>query len=258
MTAAIDAGRETLLFAGRTVRRFNRSRPLLISALIFPLIMLFTQVVAFSKLAGDAFGGHYAQHFAPLALLTTASFAASGSATGLFEDLRSGLFSRLRTMPIRPVSLMTGRVLGDLFRILIVGAVAAAAAQLTGFRFESGIVPAVGFFAVFLLFGIMVTSVAVTVALYCQSISQIQLALGNPTTLLYLLSTGFVPLTAFPEQLRPLVHANPMSVFTQTLVGLSAGGPVAAPLLGAVAWAAVVCLGCWVAAISRYGRLARR
>ncbi|MGH3186198.1 MAG: ABC transporter permease [Streptosporangiaceae bacterium] len=252
---AVISWRETRLFAGRGVRRFSRSAPLVISALIFPIIMLFSQVVAFSSVAGAAFGGHYAQHLAPLVMLTTASFAAAGTAAGLHSDLHSALLGRLRTMPVRPMSLLAGRVLGDLVRVLAIGILAAAAAQLVGFRFRTGLLALIAFFCVFLLFGCMVTWLAVAIAVYSRSTSQIQLLLRNPTTLLYLLSTGFVPLAAFPALLRPAVQANPMSVFTQSLVGLSYGGPIAGQLAAAVGWAVAVSLGCAVAAVLRYRKL---
>jgi ABC-2 type transport system permease protein len=77
-------------------------------------------------------------------------------------------------------------------------------------------------------------------------------------TLLFLLSSGFVPVSAYPGVLQPVVRANPMSVATNALIGLSSGGPVLRPVLETLAWVVPLCLLCGLAAIRRYRRLTDR
>jgi ABC-2 type transport system permease protein len=254
----VSAVSATTLLAGRALRRYLRSPPALISSLLFPVLLLFVQVAAFGRIVGAAFGQDYVERITPLVILTTSSFAATVTAVGLFDDLRGGLFDRLRTMPLPPWSLLAGRVLGDLVRIVAVAAVAAAVAHVVGFRFRQGVPATLAFFGVVALFGLFVTWIGTLAALTLASVQTIRTVLGEPSTLLFFLSTGFVPLAAFPGFLRPFVRVNPMSVVTDTLVGLSSGGTITIPLLGTLGWTLGAGGLCAVLSARRFSRLARR
>jgi ABC-2 type transport system permease protein len=107
------------------------------------------------------------------------------------------------------------------------------------------------------MFGFMVTWISVMIGLACSSPVAISGALGIPTLLLYFLSSGFVPLEAFPAVLQPIVRVNPMSTTTEAMIGLSYGGPVLGPLLETTAWVAGVCLICAVVAARKFRALTR-
>lgn len=250
-------GIEAAVFAEQTLRRFLRSPPLIVSALAFPLVMLLAQVAAFGGIVGSAGQGDYIDHFGPLVMLTTASFAAAGSATSFHADLKSGLIDRIRIMQVSPGALLAGRVCGDVLRILVVAIVVAAVAYPLGFRFSQGVAAALAFFAVVVLFGAMVTWVALFTALYSTSLDRIDSLLGNPTLVLYFFSTGFVPLSAFPDLLQPFVRANPMSVVDEALIELSNGGSSGATVIEALAWTLGASLVLASVAVRRYRRLSR-
>lgn len=249
---------ETVLFAGRGVRRFFRAPEAIAFAFLLPLTLLFLMLAVYGKIIGDAVHGSYVQRLTPLVLLMTAAFGAAGTALGMYRDLYSGFLNRIRTMPVSPGALLAGRVVGDALRQLAIALVTTLIAFLPGFRFHRGVPAALGFFGIVVLFGAMCSSVALWRAFGRSTPEAIQGAITGVATLLFLLSSGFVPVSAYPGVLQPVVRANPMSVATNALIGLSSGGPVLRPVLETLAWVVPVSLLCGLAAIRRYRRLTDR
>ncbi|WP_336213800.1 ABC transporter permease [Nonomuraea sp. LPB2021202275-12-8] len=228
---------ETGLLAGRNLRRFAKSPQLIADSVMFPLILLFLMLLVFGELVGEATQGDYIDRLAPVIVLFSAAYGAVGTGVGFFADLRGGIVDRFRAMNIGRLSVLAGRIAGDLVRVLLVAAVTTAVAYLVGFRFTQGPAAVLGFFAVVVLFAWIFLWLAVVVAMSGSSEQAVSGALNTPVTLLLFLSSGFVPVEQFPEWLRPVVRANPLSVAGDALVGLSSGGPVLLPVLFTAAWA---------------------
>ncbi|WP_055483297.1 ABC transporter permease [Sphaerimonospora mesophila] len=242
-----------LLLSGRTMKRFLRTPPLIIIAFVFPVVLMFTILPLYGGLIGD----DYIQRLAPLIVLSTATFGMAPSAAGLYADFRAGIFNRLRTMPISAASTVAGRIVGEVLRIVAVAVVAIAVAHIPGFRFTAGPAGVLGFFCVVAVFGAMCTSVSLLVALTGPDEDTVQSALGTPATLAFFLSSGFIPVTAFPGWIQPVVRVNPLSTASEALIGLTGGGPVAAPLLQTLAWAVGLGGLCALLSVRAYRRRAR-
>ncbi|SCG39807.1 ABC transporter permease [Micromonospora humi] len=246
------------LFAGRNLRRFFRAPPALIYSFAFPVLLLLTQYAVFGRIVGDGDRQHYLERLAPLVVLSTAAFGSPSSAVGFLRDLTGGLVDRLRVMPVRPGALLVGRLTGDVLRIVLIGVLTTAVAMLLGFRFRQGAAAVVGFFAVLALFGAMWAAIALWRGSGPGDEESLPPSLTGPATLLFIFSSGFVPVSAFPSVVQPLVRANPFSTATEALVGLSSGGPVLAPVLQTLAW--VLGLGgvCLLVAVRRFARRTAR
>ncbi len=226
----------SVVIAGRVLRHFARSPVMIIATVGFPVLQLFMLLAAFQILVQDSSGGSYIARLAPLIVLITAFSSILSTSIGFWADIRSGVFTRFRTMPINSMSVLAGRVLGDLARIMIVAVVVVAIAYLPGFRFERGVPAAAAFFLLVAVFGVMCTSISVLVALTAAHPGVIVRWVHLPTLTLTLMSSGYVPLEAFPGPIQPLVAANPISLISQALMGLSSGGPLLVPILGTLAW----------------------
>ncbi|MDH2429196.1 ABC transporter permease [Sphaerisporangium sp. TRM90804] len=232
---------ETLLLAGRGVRRYLRSPQQLVNTVVMPLVLLFMMLAVFGGIVGGAGGGPYVERLAPAVVLFAAASGAVVTGVGFHLDLHTGLADRLRTMPISRASPLLGRMAADLARVLITAVASSAAAHVAGFRFTQGPLAALGFFAVVLAFGSIFMWVALVIALAARSVQAVNTALTMPATFLLFFSSGFAPVDAFPGFLRPLVGANPLSSATDAAIGLSSGGgPVAVPVLQTLAWALAV------------------
>ncbi|HKT06014.1 MAG TPA: ABC transporter permease [Rugosimonospora sp.] len=248
---------QTLLFAGRNVRRFFRSRPNLVSVLLFPLLLMLMQLALAGKIVTAAAHGAYVDRLAPDIILVTAAFGTTVTALAMLNDIRSGLLDRVRTLPVSAFSVLGGRVVGDVARVLLVALIATGVAYLPGFRFTQGALAVLGFYGVVALFATMVTALGVLAGLSFKGMDTIRAVVGNPVLLLFLFSSGFVPVAEFPDFLQPFVRANPISIAATALYGLSHGGPVALPLLETLAWTLGVSACCVPLAIRRYRRLVR-
>jgi ABC transporter DrrB family efflux protein len=216
------------------------SKQLIINTLAFPLALLIMMLVVFGKIAGEMSGGPYIQRLAPGVILFASAASAIGTGVGLFADVRAGLVDRLRSMPIHRTSIFTGRVAGDVCRVLTVTVVTAAVSHLVGFRFSEGLLAALAFFGVAAVFASIFLWLAVVLALFARSEDAIISLLNPILQLMLFFSSGFVPVAAFPAFLRPVVSANPLSIAHSALMGLSSGGPVAVPILRIMVLAGIV------------------
>ncbi|MEZ0073167.1 ABC transporter permease [Planotetraspora sp. GP83] len=241
------------LMAGRNLRRFLRSPARVLSALVMPLILMFMMLALLGGLIGDSAGTFgYIGRLAPLIVLSTATLGAGLASVGFYRDLNDGMLDRFRTLPIRFGSVLVGRVAGDVCSGLLTAVVATAVAYAAGFRFTQGTPAALAYFGVFALFAMMMSWVAVLVALAARTDLGPLNALNGPTLLLFFLSSGFVPVENFPSVVRPVVRANPLSVADNAMIGLSSGGPVAVPLLQTLAWTLGVSALCALLAVRRF------
>jgi ABC-2 type transport system permease protein len=250
---------EASLMAGRNLRRFLRSPALIIGSLITPLLLMFMMLALLGSVIGTSGGDSgYIGRLGPLIVLSTASMGASLSSVDFLRDLRGGMLDRFRTMPVRTGSVLVGRVTSDLTRGLLTALVATLVALLPGFRFTEGPLAVFAYFGVFLLFATMMSWIAIWVATVCTTETGPQNALNAPTMLLFFLSSGFVPVTAFPDLIQPIVRANPLSTADNALIGLSTGGPVAVPVLQTAAWTLGVGLLCAALSIRRFRSMVDR
>lgn len=239
----------TFLLAGRTLRRFWRTTPLVVSTLVFPLVLMFTILAMFGEIVGQ---DDYIARLAPLIVLSTATYGMPGTALGFFRDAKDGTLDRLRVLPISSMAPLLGRVLGDVARIVCVALLATAVSFVVGFRFSGGLLALPAYFGVVALFGGMCTWISVLVALRGTSEESVESALSAPTTLLFFLSSAFVPLSAFPEVLQPVVRLNPLSFASEALIGLSSGTDATQALLVTVAATLAVSALCAAFAVRRY------
>ncbi len=245
-----------MLIAGRTLRRFVRTPALLVATFGFPVLQLFMLLAAFSALVGQTMQEDYVRRLAPFIVLATAFSSMGSSGISFWMDIRSGILTRLQTMPLNAASVLLGRILGDLVRIVVIAVLVALIALIPGFRFQRGPAAAAAFFGVVLLFGTMCTAISLTTALVSPNPGAIMRRLQLPTLVLSFLSSGYMPLAAFPEVSQPFVRANPLSIANTTLIGLSAGGPVLVSLLETAGWALGVSAACVIVMIRRFRSVA--
>ncbi len=246
------------IIAGRVVRQFVRNRMMLIVTIAFPLLQLFMLLAAFSVLVRDTQDVDYVRRLAPLIVLTTAFSSILTTSIALWSDIRSGVFNRLRAMPLDMRAYVFGRIGGDFVRIMGVAVLVTLVAHTVGFRFSNGPLATLGFFGIVALFGMMCSALAVAVALVAQHPGIIVRYVQMPTLVMTLMSSGYVPLEAFPGWIQPAVGVNPVSLAAEALAGLSHQGALTVPVLGTAAWTLAVTAVCAVVATRRFALLVKR
>jgi ABC-2 type transport system permease protein len=230
----MTAIRQTWILARRTMTRFARSPELVASSVAFPLLLLVIQLVVFGKLVQKLDGSTYIDRVVPAVMLATAIFSLPVNAAGFQSDLRDGILSRFRSMPISRSAFVAGRVAGDTARVAVTAACLLAVAVPLGFSFTMSVPSVLGFAGVFLLGALMFSWMAVFAGAVSPSAEAVHSTFGPLVLLAYFWSSGFIPVTAFPGVLQPVVRANPVSAVQSAMMNLSQGGGLVRPVAYAV------------------------
>lgn len=229
------------ILAERNLQRFFRSPGLLAGSLAFPIMLLVVMLLVFGEVVEGAGSGDYIDRLAPAIVLFSAGYAAVGTGVGFLQDIKNGFADRLRQMSIAPGAVLAGRVIGDLARILLVAVVTTLAGYVAGFRFSAGVLPAVAFFGVVMLFASIFLWLGMVAALTADDEQAVSGMLSTPITLLLLFSSGLVPLDAFPPALQSVIEWNPFSLACETLIALASDGDPGSALWKTILWVGVLC-----------------
>lgn len=212
----------------RAVIKLFRRPVILYFSLIQPMVWLILfgnnlNVIAFAPDFSAAFGGQsFLAFFAPAVILQTILFGATQSGLGLITDLESGFLSKLLTTPINRVSILLGRILGDLTRMLVQAVIILIATLLSGLRFDGSTIEAtitynygvpgiVGALGIALLFGLVLAGFNVAVALTTRNTEATFLIANFLTLPLIFTSTALLPLELLPGWIQAVAQVNPVT-----------------------------------------------
>lgn len=223
------------LCAGRSLRVLGRSPVTLVQSVAFPTLLLCVLLAAFGRSIGGSVDA-YADRLVPQLVLAGGAFGAVGTGIAVYTDRASGMVDRLRSLPIARSAFLTGVVVADTVRAFVATLVLCTVGHVFGFRFDQGVLAAIGFIAVAVAFGTIWAWMAVRIALTARQLEAVGSTMNGPILLLFFLSVGFVPVDGFPAAVQPIVRINPMSCAVNALVGLSSEGPVLVPTLQTLAW----------------------
>ncbi|GAA2437936.1 ABC transporter permease [Streptomyces glaucus] len=245
---------------GRQLRRMRNNPGLLILTQTMPVSML----LFFGYVFGSALampGAEYRSFLVPGLLVAT---AANGIMTGMFQaaqDVHRGVTDRFRTLPTSRAAVPLGQAVADvavtaagLVPFLLVG-------LAVGWRVEGSALEAAGAVGLLLLFRFATTWAGIFLGLLTRS-EEAAGQLGGATFLLPLLSNAYIPVGGLPGWLRAVAEWNPISAVATALRQLfgnapgTDGGawPVAHPLMGSLAWCAVLLAVFVPLAVRQYAR----
>jgi ABC-2 type transport system permease protein len=220
--------------AARTVKKFIRSPQLIVASTAQGVLFL----LIFRYVFGGAFGGtgslSYVEYLLPGFVVTGVLFSGMGSGTGIAEDMQSGLFDRLRSLPIRLLSIVTGRVLADTALVSWGLAVTTAVGFGIGFRVDNGIAHALIALALCLLFGFVFVWVFIGLGLMAGNPQAAQ-GLSFLVFPLTFVSSAYIPVSTMPTWMQGFAAHQPMTVMSDTVRILAIGHP-AQQLLGHPLW----------------------
>ena len=251
------AATQIFVLTARSLRAVALDPRLVVASLLGPLLMLliFSQIFASVAAAPGFPDVRYIDFLVPAILVTTAVQAGFTTAVGLTQEMSGGIVARLRTLPVRPVSVLVARSLADLARNgLQLLVVMAAAVALFGFRPAAGVAGALAAWALALAVGGCLGWIFIALACWMRSAELMQAVAGVATFPLIFASNAFVPVSALPDWLRLVSLANPVTYGIEAARGLTFGEPAGTAALTAVAISLLVTVTAACAAVHGFRR----
>jgi ABC-2 type transport system permease protein len=239
---------QSMLFARRVLRSWSRDPWFMVQTLIYPMIML----VMFRVVLGDSVtmynsiplingGVEYEKPDAiygtlPMMVLVSAMFGSVTGAVTLTQERESGLLGRFWVLPVHRGADLLGRFIAEFVRVLATTGVLLAVGVCLGFRFNQGPIAALALVAVPLYFGVAFGIMVTAFALISRRRTLVEIV-ALVVSLLMFFNAGFVPVSAYPVWIQPIVEYQPMTPTIEAMRALAIGGNVAGPLTQTLIWA---------------------
>ncbi len=266
MSAMFNAVSDAATIAKRNVIKIKRVPEVLVFVLLSPIMF----VLLFAYVFGNSIaipGGSYREFLIAGIFAQTVVFGAIFTGAGLAEDIQKGIMNRFRSLPMSRSALLVGRTMSDVLYNVASLAIMALTGLVVGWRIDTGVLPAVGGFALLLLFAYAFSWVMAFVGLMVPSVEVINNAAFMVTMPLTFVANTFVPAENLPPVLRTFALWNPVSAVTQAtreLFGNIPPGtpdpvawPLQHPVLYTLIWAAVIIAVFAPLAVHRYRTMQR-
>jgi len=232
-----DGLRQSVSLSWRTLVQIKHNPTELIDFSIQPImfLLLFTYVFG-GAIAGST--GDYLTFALPGIIVQNALFGTLNTGLGLNSDLSKGVFDRLRSLPIARWAPLAGRIAADMVKQAWSVALLLGLGAIMGFRVGTSVAGVLGAFAVLLVVSVAFAWISVLVGMLVSEPEKVMIfgfAVMFPITFV---SNAFVPSDTMPGWLQGWVDVNPVTIVADAVRGLLVSGPVAAPVTGALLWAA--------------------
>ena len=143
---------DAFVIARRNVLFIIRTPQLLVFSTIQPVMF----VLLFRYVFGGAISvptSSYASYLLPGVFVQTVVFGSTTAAIALATDLKGGIIDRFRSLPMARSAVLAGRTAADAVRNVFVISLMVAVGYAVDFRFEGGLLSALGAMGIALLFG---------------------------------------------------------------------------------------------------------
>jgi ABC-2 type transport system permease protein len=248
---------QTLVLTKRLLVRWSRDLPTVVETLLVPILLLLTLDTVLGEQISSITGHSALFSSVAMVAVVATSMGSSVGAVALIRERADGLLARLWVVPIHRAAGLLSRFVAEAVRILVTTVVILCAGVLLGFRFQQGVVAALAWLLVPVIFGIAFATLVTTAAFYSASTTLVE-AIALVNTLAIFFCTGFVPLEQYPEWIQPVVEHQPMSYTIEAMRGLSLGGPIRGPMAATLLWAVGIVAVCLVPLMFGYRKASTR
>ena len=232
--AAVNVGASYVVASGqvaaRTLKKFVRSPALLVAGTAQGLLFLLIFRYVFGGAVAHTGSLDYVDFLVPGFVVTGVLFQGMSASSGVADDLEGGLFDRLRSLPIRLLSIVTGRVGADSALVTWGVVVMTAAGFAVGFRLGGSVGDALAALGLTILYGFAFVWLFIFLGLAAGSPQAAQ-GLSFLVFPLSFVSSAYVPVSTMPGWMQGFANNQPMTQMINT-VRLLTGGPEAQLLLG--------------------------
>ncbi len=216
--------------AARTLKKFVRSPALIVAGTAQGVLFLLIFRYVFGGAIAHTGALNYVDFLVPGFVVTGVLFQGMSAASGVADDQAGGLFDRLRSLPIRVLSIITGRVGADSALVAWGVLVMTAVGFVVGFRIGGSTAAALAALGLTILFGFAFVWMFIFMGLAAGSPQAAQ-SLSFLVFPLSFVSSAYVPIATMPGWMQAFAANQPMTQMVNT-VRLLTGGPAAQELLG--------------------------
>ena len=216
--------------AARTLKKFVRTPALIIAGTAQGVLFLLIFRYVFGGAVAHTGSLSYVDFLVPGFVVTGVLFQGMGAASGVADDVEGGLFDRLRSLPIRLLSIVTGRVGADSTLVAWGVLVMTVVGFAVGFRLSGTIGQGVAALGLTVLYGFAFVWMFITMGLAAGSPQAAQ-GLSFLVFPLSFVSSAYVPVSTMPGWMQGFATYQPMTPMVNTVRTLT-GGPAAQALLG--------------------------
>jgi ABC-2 type transport system permease protein len=255
---------ETGALAWRSLRQIPRSPEKLMDVTLQPLLFTLMFVYVFGSVISVPGGGSYREY------LIAGMFAQGmlgplfGIAVGMAEDVQTGIVDRLRALPIARISLLAGRALAELMKMVFGVAVLTAIGLAVGWSPHGSLGETAAAYALLTLWsfaGIWVGTWIGLIARDAESAQQFGFTALFP---LMFLSAVFVPIGRLATGLRQFAEWNPLTsmatamrtLFHNPVPAAGSAWPLQHPILATIGWSLLLIAVFAPLAVRRYRNMA--
>jgi ABC-2 type transport system permease protein len=228
----------SLAVGKRTILKFVRTPALIVTGTVqgAMFLVIFRYVFGGAVRSGSL---SYVNFLIPGFVMTSVLFVGMNSATGIAEDVESGLFDRLRSLPMPRTAAIAGRVLGDTAMLAWSLAVTTALGFAVGFRIHHGLTDGMLAFLLCILFGFAFCWLFMTIGMLAGNVQAAQ-GLSLLVFPLTFVSSAYVPTATMPSWLRPVADHQPITVMSNAVRLLTEGHAAGHEVLLSLVWTAVI------------------
>jgi ABC-2 type transport system permease protein len=214
----------------RTLKKFVRSPALIVAGTAQGVLFLLIFRYVFGGAIAHTGALNYVDFLVPGFVVTGVLFQGMSAASGVADDQEGGLFDRLRSLPIRLLSIITGRVGADSALVAWGVIVMTAVGFAVGFRIGGSTADALAALGLTILYGFAFVWMFIFMGLAAGSPQAAQ-SLSFLVFPLSFVSSAYVPIATMPGWMQAFAANQPMTQMINT-VRLLTGGPAAQLLLG--------------------------
>src|ERR1700729_3020783 len=223
-------GVSTLQIARRALLHYLRTPQLIVAGTVQGAMFLLIFRYVFGGAVSHTGSLSYVDFLVPGFVVTGVLFQGMSAASGVADDNEGGLFDRLRSLPIRLLSIVSGRVGADTALVAWGVVVMTAAGFAVGFRVSGTTAGALAGLGLTILYGFAFVWLFIALGLMAGSPQAAQ-GLSFLVFPLSFVSSAYVPVSTMPGWMQAFAMNQPLTQMVNT-VRLLTGGPQAEQLLG--------------------------
>jgi ABC-2 type transport system permease protein len=255
---------DTWVIARRGLLHMRRQPEALADATIQPIMFVLLFAYVFGGAIAVPGGGSYREFLMGGIFAQTIVFGAFGVAIALAYDRTNGAIDRFHSLPIARGTVLAGHAVASLIKALLPIALMSLAGLVVGWRIHTGVLDALGAYALMIAFSFAIVWVGVLLGSLVGTPEGVQGVAFVAIFPITFVASTFVPTNTLPGVLRTFAEWNPVTALAgalRHLFGNPGGSPPADgpwPLVHPVAytliWAVGIVVVCAPVAMRLYQR----